>query len=928
MDNSGSSLVLVVVALAFVGILVGALLSAVGYVYRLKLYDYNARDNFYYVEQAMDEIYAGVGNQTVEYMKEAYSYTVENMVRYDLAEGAYVNIGDDAANNLFKDKFMEEMATSTYFNAEIANELEKYISNDTVKLDKSAIRVEKLNANGEAWTSGEALDRIVIRNVKLTRTVEYSRSTADDTYTQTITTDIVIGRPDFTVNFNSVNVDYANVFDFAMIADSGVEVNQEPSVPLTINGNIYAAADYYNKDYNQNMYSDISDDDYAEYAEYSQTINGEDFDYYLGSVTFNQYEDGASGVNTYYNKNYAANNEGAPLQYYDGVNELSKYSGFYVNGSDVSVMAETIIVPGTISVFNTGSLSVYGSNGNTVSTAEIWADNVVLGGYTRANTTATTTANSSVNSATAVLRANMYVRDDLEVNADSASFSLYGSYYGYGDSTSKDDRTFIPTVDTADFQYTDSDGTTANRGHYNSSAIIVNGEDATLDLSRTEVIFLAGRSYIELSKTISEYDDNIGTVDEPENVKRETYTYNSASQDYKTGESISTKVSQVAYIPITYMGVPTAVEGEDYYLATLHPALTGSTLFTKYFGDTQSIPCIGVSVSGKMYYYIDFETAYEMYESGQISPTETFNSAEDMAEGFIIDYVAELNNPLSSISDYLTDITNYEDFESGNIILPDTTSEVGAATIYSSGAITSKSGTSFNIISQKDINIPTSLLGETSVSVTPTDLINASDTYESHYNYVKWVLMDLSAADSEAIYVENLVNDRGEASITPINRYFNFNKITATTSIRPKMFDTDNGSDVLNLNSGYSVWVGGDLAINDYDGDGIVRGIILSKGDVTFDSSVVKFEGLIVSGGKIYINNQLTTMSANAEVCKAILRECQLDGSDNAKFVLSLFKGYEDSENENTEVSTDTKTIDAIDYSDVVRYDNWMKNVE
>ena len=68
LKNSGSSLVLVIVALGFIGILTGALLTAVGYTYRLKMYDYNAKSNFYYLEQAMDEIYAGVGIQTMKDM--------------------------------------------------------------------------------------------------------------------------------------------------------------------------------------------------------------------------------------------------------------------------------------------------------------------------------------------------------------------------------------------------------------------------------------------------------------------------------------------------------------------------------------------------------------------------------------------------------------------------------------------------------------------------------------------------------------------------------------------------------------------------------------------------------------------------------------------------------------------------------------------
>ena len=64
-SNAGSSIVMVVVSVAFIGIIVGALLAAAVQSYRLKLEELNSRDNFYYVEQALNEIYAGVGSQTV-----------------------------------------------------------------------------------------------------------------------------------------------------------------------------------------------------------------------------------------------------------------------------------------------------------------------------------------------------------------------------------------------------------------------------------------------------------------------------------------------------------------------------------------------------------------------------------------------------------------------------------------------------------------------------------------------------------------------------------------------------------------------------------------------------------------------------------------------------------------------------------------------
>ena len=108
------------------------------------------------------------------------------------------------------------------------------------------------------------------------------------------------------------------------------------------------------------------------------------------------------------------------------------------------------------------------------------------------------------------MKANMYVKDDTEVNAAGSSFQLTGSYFGYGDSTEKDDRKFTPVVDAANFQIevTDAAGNkkTENRGHYNSSAIIVNGEQSTLNLAQAKTLFLAGRTYIELSKDVNSVD--------------------------------------------------------------------------------------------------------------------------------------------------------------------------------------------------------------------------------------------------------------------------------------------------------------------------------------------------------------------------------------------------------------------------------------
>ena len=46
LNNSGSSIVMVIVALAFLAIIVGSLLSAAGYAYKLKFQDLNSKNNY------------------------------------------------------------------------------------------------------------------------------------------------------------------------------------------------------------------------------------------------------------------------------------------------------------------------------------------------------------------------------------------------------------------------------------------------------------------------------------------------------------------------------------------------------------------------------------------------------------------------------------------------------------------------------------------------------------------------------------------------------------------------------------------------------------------------------------------------------------------------------------------------------------------
>ncbi|SEF52534.1 hypothetical protein SAMN04487934_101461 [Eubacterium ruminantium] len=1027
-DSKGSGIILVIVALSFLGIIAGALLTAVAYAYRLKVVDYNTKDNFHFVEQAMDEVYAGLGGRTTTKMQEAYTQTVEEMVEFDISKRAYVNIGDTEANRRFKDYFMNGIKDDIAFASvtTLTELVQSYISNDSVKVVSDNLRVEFYDVDGnikrtvnstggDGSIEGIEIGKIVIRNLVLRRTANYSRNSANGSFTQTISTDVEISRPDFNVKFNTVDANKSTIFDYCMVADSGIEINQSAAIPLAINGNIYGGADFYNKSYN--LYG-VSNTDTIDAYTKLQTISAvpdgdgkvKDVTVRMQPVTNRVYASADS--NTLFNARLAdvkygngdgiltASELGSVVQtdkslVYNGYNENSRYSGLFINGAKVSIRANTIVVPGSLAVMNGADLTVYSSVGTKVSNTNLWADNVILGGYTVPGATVDSQKGSS-----ATFVANMYVKDDLEVNSDNSNFNLIGGYYGYGNGTQVK-RTFAPTilldnngVENKDklginiYQQGDAPATATDRSHYNSSSIVVNGNNSNLDFSNTTNLFVAGQAYIELSAKHEDMTIENGEIkyasdsSAKQDVVKDVISYDGRVQDYKTGESISIKSNQLIYIP---NGSGTYEEAKDakgnYYLIAINSMLlvddaSGYNMFKAFFADTSKVPCVGITPanSTRKYYYYDFERIFAQDSKGYESP-------EAMAAAFAKAYMDELNKSSSEastnyspIKDYLDeDVTSGLLYNAGTIIKPDETA-TGAKT-YASGAITeinkvvtaTSSKNSYNIYLKKDSGItrPTSADGDTSAYDTGSSAgtLGLASEFDQHYSYLKFALTDLAEGSAEANFIDDIVADAdyGTPSLSPINRYFTI----PDWEVSPN--GTDDTDHVLKLSSGYKVWVSKkDVVIKESDcevinGLNTVRGVIITTGDVYFTDAVNKFEGLIVAGDKIFVGGNMKTISANPEICKAIIAELQTDKDIDAEKVLRTFNGYSTEYDElsledlrtlcsNRGISyteSDTKAnlisellkydkngddtikqIDTIDYSDVVKYSNWMKNAE
>ncbi len=1026
--NQGNTFIMVVVTLSFLAILTAAILVAIALCYRLKIMDINSRDNFYYLEQAMDEIYAGVGKDSIDKLNSAYTDTLEVIVYYDTDSKSYVTMNNDAANKLMKTTYMRMIREeSAYRNPDEAVErIRSFVTNayDKDTNPEGILINQTLDADGNAVDDGKLQvdistkvknDNVTILNLKLSRTAKYSTLTigkkgASDSFTQSVSTDVVIGEPQFDVSFDMINASLNNLFSFSMLADKGIEIKD---ATVNVTGDIYAAADFYNKDYNGPEFNSSSEnvtnvsvqDSVVDPILNSNAIQGDAEAKKkvaaMYTVPVSSYGTKTSSGNTMF-----SGNRGQRFSNQNGTDEKSMYSGLYMSNSNVTLTSNKVVVPGTIAAMNLSKLTVSAISGNMVGKTDIWADNITLGGYS-AYLGKDTMSGSSM-----TLNANCYISDDLEVNANSSDFTLIGEYYGYNNATT-DTRSFSTAFLKKNGIYTltaDTDNNTVaangklkrayqtGQEHYNSSSVIINGENASLDLKDVSAMYIAGQSYIELRKdntkshteTIT-YKGNEGDEDEDVTVQDYSYispdtstdqsgnnTYYSdgtraegdvvreengttetttggAVQDYKTGEAVSIKSNQLAYgnIPSANIKEKKDAQGNVVgYYVTLDTAVLKEDAFKKAWKDgslekaISEIPVIKTVISGKRYYYFDFTSA---------------DTTNKNVNEFIASY-AEIfaKNSTSAAKSFLTDITDYEEFEVNMLKLPtkQNSNETDYSKIYSNSALTAKYGSTFSITADSDsgkalLQAATRIndneeakgkegsgnsgkIGDVENKAAINDNSAAASAkraalsqevtrgMQEQYKEMK-LLLSTQSSDSEGVALAHIIKD---SAITPINYYFKFSSFDKYSSDLADKKDEDFAG------SGYGIWLSDeDIKIEKQKGSGNVKGIVIAKGDVTFDQNVNSFEGIIISGSKIIVDHSVDFV-ANEEIVKSILRICE-DKRANGNIydhILSLFRSYGGDESTNdTKVDKNyetTRTISTIQFEDIVEFNNWKKNVE
>lgn len=172
------------------------------------------------------------------------------------------------------------------------------------------------------------------------------------------------------------------------------------------------------------------------------------------------------------------------MNVYVGGSIYAGAGGIQTTGSGSGRLEGKMILTRGDIVADMGSTLMVG-NGN----SSIWAENLM------------TTGKSA---ATLDVNGNIYVADDLALNAKESKVKLQGNYYGYN---------FQKNYGAGDTVATDADF---------SSAIMINGKSSSLNIQNLKYLLLAGRTFIARGN-------------------------NSSNTDIQMGESIAARTNQLAY---------------------------------------------------------------------------------------------------------------------------------------------------------------------------------------------------------------------------------------------------------------------------------------------------------------------------------------------------------------------------------------------
>ena len=518
------------------------------------------------------------------------------------------------------------------------------------------------------------------------------------------------------------------------------------------------------------------------------------------------------------------------------------------------------------------------------------------------------------------LTGSTYFADDLTISGKNNNVTLAGNYFGYGSTVSAlDDSCRFSAI------YKKENVKTADL----SSAISINGKNTTLDLSGLKKLMLAGKNYIASSKVSS---GKMGTN----------------TQDIMTGESLTVKGTQLAYL------APTEILGNDSMTEDDRSAMTNPMTFDEY---NTYLAKKGLAESGKDQVAVQWDTPVESWNNKTlreigVNPDEPVKTVfyNNSSDGFVYFYLnftdsqkaadfmqyfyrngtkEKMDQYLSfyfgsdgsgiNIMDpqaYLRYVTN------GNVLSYDSSKETGNMEVATSA------GNPDAKVLQEQIGYQNTWYALNRKMITSCDLLNTEveeDEKETH-----------DETDADRSVYDNLVNEKKMVQFIEENVNDGSKKYVYTA-------DGDNGGLQAimyhnGVNSTFKVKdengvektenvAGANKTLTITKADEDKLRLVVCTGDVEIENGV-HFKGIIMAKGTLTLGIGATLESSPLEAAKVF--QAQISSFDDGQSVKAqdfFWDGdqYVLGNSSSTSLGNNANSSDVYDLADCVIYDRWNK---
>lgn len=472
----------------------------------------------------------------------------------------------------------------------------------------------------------------------------------------------------------------------------------------------------------------------------------------------------------------------------------------------------------------------------TAETSEVWAKNL------------------EVFSSSATINGAIHLADDTNITGDGSEVTIGQIYNGYGNSL--DDAT-------------------------RSSAILVNGTNAVLDVSDCDIVTLAGHAYIGTANY------NVG----------DPVSGSPVGNDVLTGESITVKSNQLMYlVPAECIGVNINSGVSRYNKNPLtkseYDSIYGVDSYVEIATDIE-VPSLGTDL-GEFIKYSATDSKPEVEKVFVQTSDETlvyyymlFND-ENKANEYFRTYYSINSDHMLEYLDFYSNGISIENPElmlrmqlAGNMLIYDETASV----------TTLQTNTLTNASEKLE---STSVQYEQIHSALCTKLVSS---------YAELTGTDILSTDTNHVVFENLVNESDMTSF--ISSYSTGNAFTfydTLDGVRTLMVDNAAGAT-------YEYRVGSEPYIENVH-------LIIATGDVLVSSD---FSGLILSNGTVTLANNVSVTANNPNVKEALHLTTVQAGT-----TYTVVNFLQDGTNLSV-VDGPEEEPDSVSLADLVVYENWKK---